>query len=50
MRTPAEKFLHGRIHETPFGTMHGLNELPFRLVPSVAFAMEQWAKKCEDER
>ncbi len=48
--TEAEVFLHDRMHAAQWGTPHGLNRLPFSLVPAVAKAMEQYADYLMESR
>ncbi len=49
LQTDTEQFLHVLMHNTPWGTIHGLNELPFALVPAVAVAMEKFARRVMDD-
>lgn len=49
--TDAFLFLHTAVHASPWSAYHGLNKLPFALMPSVAEVMEQYAaKRLESER
>jgi hypothetical protein len=47
---PSHKFIIEKARQFPPGTTHGLNSLPYVLMPAVAFAMEEYSLSLVEEK